>query len=953
MTDLLTSNLLKPILPKTRGFKFGMLNINGLLGHIDQLRMLLFDLDFDIMAINETKLDCSYNNDLVKIDGYSLERNDRNKHGGGVALYIRNALSYTVRNDLVVANLEIIVIEVHKPKSKPFLVSTWYRPPGSPSDLFRDFELFLQAVDFEDKESILLGDINCDLAAQPKDSLASQIEFIYDTYQYSQLITGYTRVTNTSKSMIDHLITNKPQTISGSGVLPVTLSDHYLIYGIRKLSSFKSEPRFVITRLMKKYAPELLIEDLNNVQWAHIDALDDPNEMADFWENSFNDVINKYLPIRKRRIRNRPCPWLTKDIRELMHRRDHLKKLYVRSKSEDDWKSYKIARNEVNVAIRKAKKRFATNEISNNEGDSKRTWRAMNLLLGRNSKISCIAELKIDQSICTDSDMISDAFNDHFSSIAAKIEDGIEPTHVSPSSYVIEATSRFAFENVDSSYILKLLSKLDVSKATGLDNIPARLLRDTAQAIANPLCTIFNKCLASGIFPDKWKRAKVQPVHKGNKKNDPCNYRPISILPVIAKVFEKIIFDQLYSYLSSNDILSKFQSGFRPYHSTLTALLQATEEWFHNMDLGLLSGVLFVDFSKAFDTVNHRVLLEKLQLYGIKDKALEMFSSYLDNRSQCCVVNNAFSKFNVIESGVPQGSILGPLLFLVYVNDLPNCLECTTPGMYADDTHVTATASNVRDLEKLLDSDVENLCIWLRANRLSINSSKTEFMMIASNIKLKQLLRDPKIKLGSDCVKRVTTAKLLGVLIDENLSWGDHINNNIIPKVMKGLRMLRTFRSILSIPQLISLYNSLVLPHFDYCSSLWGNCGKVLKSKLQKLQNRAARIITHSSYEIRSAEILKSLGWSDLETRRNIQKAVLMYKIIEGDAPSLLKSRFMKTSELYNYGLRGYDSDLKLPLPHTEFMKRSLSYSGAQLWNTLPLCARKCNSLGKFKKLIE
>ena len=295
---------------------------------------------------------------------------------------------------------------------------------------------------------------------------------------------------------------------------------------------------------------------------------------------------------------------------------------------------------------------------------------------------------------------------------------------------------------------------------------------------------------------------------------------------------------------------------------------------------------------------------------------------------------------------------MGPLLFLLYINDLPNCLEFSTPGMFADDTQLSVAATNLGELEQLLNRDIPNLDIWLRANRLAANATKTLFMVIASNYKLNQLAFNPNIKLNQKTIRQVTKAKLLGVSIDAELSWASHINDIIIPKVLRGLRILRTFRGTLPTEQLVSLYNALILPHFDYCSIIWGNCGLVLKNKLQVLQNRAARIITNSPYEVRSYKILNKLGWDNLEMRRNKQKSTFMYNIVKGNAPISLKDLFVRSKELHEYDLRSSAVDLKFPLPHTEFLKRSLSFGGAKLWNSLPSVIKNVDSFKLFKSSI-
>ena len=853
------------MLPNVRGLKIGMLNINGLLSHIDQLRFLMTDIQFDILAINESKIDNSCSNGLVSIPGYSLVRKDRNADGGGVAFYIREGISYTIRNDLVKERLELLVVEIIKPHSRPLLVSTWYRPPNSPAEVFAEFENFLKTVEAMDRECIVLGDINVNLAEGSLDPRATHVQFFYDAYQYTQLIKDCTRITDKSKTLIDHLITNDPQNIKAAGIIPVCISDHYLIYGIRKFPSLKSKTKYITSRCMKNYRVELISKELEEIPWETLGELSDPNEMVNFWEVSVRSVLDNHASIRKRKVKNRPCPWLVPSINELMHKRDHLKKQYVLSKSADSWNAFKRARNKVNVAIKRAKRDYAAKEINSNVGDSRSTWKAVNHLLGHKSKISEITELVSGDTVIRDSEHISNAFNEHFVSIASKINQNIEPPLVAPEGYVKPCRTRFTLKTVTSSYVSQLLSKLAVSKAVGLDSISARFLRDTSSIIAEPLTTIFNKCITTGVFPDKWKEVRVSPIHKGNENNIADNFRPISILPVVAKVFERIIYHQLYSHLTNNSIITRFQSGFRSNHSTLTALINATEQWYKNMDCGNLNGVLFVDLSKAFDSVDHSILLRKLSLYGICDNAIGILKSYLQNRTQCCVVNNTISESKMINSGVPQGSILGPLLFLLYINDLPNCLEFSTPGMFADDTQLSVAATNLGELEQLLNRDITNLDIWLRANRLAANATKTLFMVIASNYKLNQLAFNPNIKLNQKTIRQVTKAKLLGVSIDAELSWASHINDIIIPKVLRGLRILRTFRGTLPTEQLVSLYNALILPHFDYCSIIWGNCGLVLKNKLQVLQNRAARIITNSPYEVRSYKILNKLGWDNLE----------------------------------------------------------------------------------------
>ena len=300
-------------------------------------------------------------------------------------------------------------------------------------------------------------------------------------------------------------------------------------------------------------------------------------------------------------------------------------------------------------------------------------------------------------------------------------------------SYIKNTKSEFAaFHPITIGSVYNLLSGRSRNKATGIDKISSRIIKIAAPVISDSLTHIINQSIAQSFFPHEWKIARVVPLFESRQRYLPENYRPISVLPVISKIMERIMYDQIYEYLTEAEILSEYQFGFRKFHSTTTALLDCTNDWYVNIDRKLFNMVVLIDLKKAFDTVDHKIILRKLECYGIKGEALALLRSYLTNRDQKCQVKNFISSEKSIRCGVSQGSILRPLPFLLHTNDLHQCLSETKPPMFADDTNLTASGQCVKEVQTAVNSDLENLRKWLMANKLSLNVAKTEFILIGS-----------------------------------------------------------------------------------------------------------------------------------------------------------------------------------------------------------------------------
>ena len=712
--------------------------------------------------------------------------------------------------------------------------------------------------------------------------------------------------------MIDLCLTNTLSTVVDSGVIHLSISDHSMVYIVRKAHYVQTGIRVVESRSMKKFNRDSFINDLRQQPWGNVYRHGNPNEMWGTWKSLLMNVIDRHAPLRTRRVSSKRSPWVTNELKHLMFNRDYLKKRAISSKDEK-WCEYRRARNQVNNEIKKAKRFYFTKNLDIHKGDMKRSWKLINELNSRNcKKAKKISEIKMGEQVVTSSGEMAEIFNSYFSDIAADLAAEIPASEHKPETYLVPTNKTFTLEIPIIDTVYRLLKTIDEKKSSGLDKIPNKLLKIAADVIAPSLTEIFAKSIYTGIFPNEWKKARVSPVHKNGAKHEPSNYRPMSVIPTVSKIFEKIVFDQLNKYFNDNNLLTSCQSGFRSLHSTMTALLEATNIWSVNIDNGLVNGVVFIDLKKAFDTIDDQIILQKLRNYGIDHCSLKWFKLYLTGRTQKCKVNDRLSKSTSINCGIPQGSNLGPLLFLIYINDLPNCLHHATPRMFADDTSLSYAADSPSELESVINSELESLKTWLITNKLSLNLAKTEFMTIGSSQRITVTHDNMAIKLDGSEINKVETVKSLGVHIDKHLSWSVHVEK-ITKKIASAIGALKRIRPFITTKTAVQVYQALIQPHFDYCCSVWDNFGETLSNKLQKLQNRAVRVITRSPYDASASPLLDSLHLDNLSLRRKKIKAKMMFKVLKGDAPDYLQNLFSARGTGYN--LR--NSEIKLNLPKT------------------------------------
>ena len=574
------------------------------------------------------------------------------------------------------------------------------------------------------------------------------------------------------------------------------------------------------------------------------------------------------------------------------------------------------------------------NRIGN---DIRRTWKTINEILTKNQTKNKFPTVFNDNgSMITDKVNIANKFNVFFTNIGEKIANGINYDGNKNYGHYLnkDIHSSFTFMNIDEDAINKIIYNLPPKSSSGCDGISTKLLKVIAPVIIKPLTLLINQVLNTGTFPDKLKIAKVIPIFK---KGDPSlfeNYRPISLLPAISKVLEKIIALQLSSYFEKNKLLFDNQYGFRPKHSTEHAALELIDRITNKMDTNEIPLNIFLDLSKAFDTLDHSILLNKLKYYGLKGSTLNLFQSYLSNRKQYTEIEDTTSTILPIQVGVPQGSILGPILFIIYVNDLPQCSNTFDFIMYADDTTLSSTIDSFSDInsnasaDSLINAEIGKVIEWLKINKLSLNKNKSKYMTFHMP---KKQIQHLTLKIDGINIEKVEEFNFLGLTMDTNLKWKKHTDkiSNKCSKITGVLNRLK-----LLFPQEIKclLYNSLIVPHINYCITAWG----FHRNRITIIKKKAIRIITASSYISHTEPLFKQLNLLKVEDILTLQELKFYFKYNQGILPKYLQNwNFIPNSKIHNHNTRKITTLHTFKTKH-EFAKKTLKYNLPYTINNTP-----------------
>ena len=918
--------------------RFVHLNARSLVCHFDEVACLVSSVHPDVLALSETWLDSSVGNGELYLSGYTLHRCDRSRCGGGVAVYCANHLSCSLLScGPSASGLEYLWVTIDSRLfCSPLVFGCFYRPPNLPTQSVNDACNNIECMMTTKKNIIASGDFNVDMSDMSKPYSKFFSNFL-DSHSLQQPIDSHTHFSPTTNSILDLFIATSDIPISNSSVLNLTISDHLPILLDVDYNVPKASPHIVTRRSCKHFSRTCFEKDLANVPWSVIDIFDSPDDKVDVFNSLFLDVLDLHAPLKTIRIKKKTAPWITKHIRNEMDHRNKLYKLFKKNPLTVTWDAFKTQRNRVTALQRKAKKEYFHRLIWN-KADPSTLWNTL--------KAAGVSSSPQENWSCfnMNSTSVADTLNTHFVSISSAAASGT--WRPSPPALSTPPPSTLSLASTTPAWCEETLASLKTRCSIGLDGIPSFALKAGRSVISYPLSSILNSSISSAIFPAPWKCAWVKPLHKGGDRVSPSNYRPISLLPVCSKLLEKCVQQQLSSHFLENDLLFPFQSGFRPTHSTQTLLLHCLDEWYKALDRKQYIGVVFLDITKAFDTVDHYMLLSKLSQLGLSPSAASWFKSYLSHRSQVTRVDDSYSSPGFPTSGVPQGSVLGPSLFSAFINDLPSVLPPDSVVLFADDTAIYIINSNLSSLNASLQKCLDAANLWMARNGLRLNENKTKCMLIHSSKAKAESGLD--IHIDDVTVEQVRSLKYLGVVLNDTLTWSDHVDM-VCGKVNRSLNLLRRLSWFLPRSLLFTFLKSYILPHFDYCDVVWSGCNLGESRRLDVLLNFACKVVLRRQRDSSSTAALQELGLTNLTSRRKLHIAQCVFRCLSCQSPPYLTRLFPSVSSHHNTRSSS-TSQLNLPLLRTSTGQKAFSFAGASLWRTLPPATRQEKNFKKFSE---
>ena len=914
-------------------------NARSIVNKLDELVLYLSHEKPDIVGITETWLHDDIFNSEISIEGYALYRKDRNSkvktRGGGVMFYINTKFNVTVVEDFEDSNFpETLWCNIEFDKRKT-LIGVCYRPPDSSNINDEALCNLLSKVGLCNKDVIIMGDFNFPELNWKEIELLNEFHPFVDCLRnifFYQHVNESTRGNN----VLDLVITSSEDIIKNLRIgEPFGSSDHQIVrFDVVKYKITTEEIRNKFNYFKGNY--ESIRDKIKEIDWDIIFEHLDVEQMWTILRDKLHKLRDEFIPLAKNK--NTKKKWINRNVIKRRRAKEKAWKKYVKSgKDQTKYKDYIEKLHESTNANREAKIEFEKKLANNIKKDSKSFFAYVN------NKQKC--QDKIGPLINESGDLITDdldtanLLNKYFSSVFTFDDNSVipEPKNLFMSDLLKEGLLNVVIS--DEKIKLKL-EKLKIDKSPGLDGIHPKLLYELKDFIIKPLGVIFRASIDRGEIPTDWKDASVTPLFKKGKKSDPLNYRPVSLTSIPCKILESLIKDEIMSHLEKFSLIRDSQHGFLAGRSCLTNLLEFMEDVTDILDRGNCVDIIYLDFAKAFDKVSHKHLFKKIEAHGISGNLGKWIENWLSGRRQKVSVNYKYSEWEYVVSGVPQGSVLGPLLFLIFINDLDDGI-LSKLKKFADDTKLYREISCRKDCN-ILQEDLDKLVSWSEEWKMLFNVDKCSVMHMG-NAQEQYIYT-----MGYNSVKDITSEKDLGLLIDNNATF----SNQCLSAVRNANRMLGLIRRNIvykSKDVILRLYKSLVRPLLEYCVQVWNPYLRKDIDLLERVQRRATKMISefkHLNYEQR----LKKLRLTTLEKRRVRGDMIQVYKLIT-KVDKVNYSKFFTLSE--GGRTRGHKFKLSKKRTRLNLRKNFFSQRVVNTWNRLPNRVVNASNVNAFKKELD
>lgn len=911
------------------------------MSNIAKIELLLYEYEPTFLCCTETRITDQENEGLLRIDDkYSIIRsNSKSRHSAGVLFFFKKGVKAVKIKDYVFDYNNILIINVMNGEWRGLWIIVYHSPNFSHSEFLNFLEEIIQEYLSLNNPIYITGDFNINMI------LSNTIRTYYDRlkrferiFAVKQIVKSATRITSTSRSIIDLVFTNNQNVI-------VEVSDRNMIADHLTLFITKKEIKKECYRKVIKDRSQLTesnFTELLNQKMNDYDESVHYCDRASFIMNAIDQCASSLVKSRSINL-SYSKRWFTAELAQKRQERDRLHKIARITNLDLNWLNYRQARNNYDRELKKSRNTDLRNVIIQSKNDQKKLWRQLKQFMNDRDDQPC--GVRFQDDLVTDEKTIANKFNHFFIESIKEIHSSIphrpyrrditerDITEWSDFSLVTEATVRRIIQNF--------------KNVSGVNNVNKQIIEYAMNVCSRDIVNIINDSFRTGIFPSSWKFTIVTPIAKIKGTNKANEFRPVNMPHILDKIIQTAVKQDLDQHISRNNLISDYQSAYRPDHSCETALNLVLNKWQELKEHKMVIIVVFIDLSRAFETLDRNILIEILEENGVKGKVLKWFKSWLENRIQFTKFGDNLSEKLENEIGVPQGTPLSSQLFILYINRIINVLLHCQINKFADDMVPWIAVSNTIEGIQMMNEDLERVAYILEMLKLKLNRSKTKYMIIGQHDD-----NLPAVKIGDHELERIDQIKYLGVIIDDKLRMKQH-SEYVEKKMAKKVGFLRKVRNRLDVDTSILLYKTLIQPHYDYCSSILFLMNENETRNLQLIQNRALRIVLRRPRDSSVRQMLKDTGILSVKQRIMFNVIIFMYKAAHGKLPDYICKLLTPVSEAQPYHLRS-NNLFRLPNLLTGMGQNSLQYKGVKLYNEVTIDGLNTGeNINEFKNQLE